>query len=609
MRTKILTLLIFIALPGVVLAGEARILSLSGNVEVRPSRDGQWASAKANMEIAEGGGIRTGADGAVVMLMPNKTKIWLKEKSSLEVEQRETLASRLALIFGRIKVRVPHLLRKEKFEVRTPAAVCAVRGTEFTMGSTEDGKMDLQVLFGEVKLKFTIPPQKGGTDFYIPQGQGIDSPEDGKAAKPVLLTAKIEREALENWNPGLKPDERLKGLQEKENDRAQIRSFALATANSENSVKSFLNVVKESDLEAGRTLTDVHGNLVRVDQRMIRPDPNEIQFFNLVKRPVYSDHNASVANGGFMYNGAQGVTNRLDYMQMTMAFSRDLPQRIEEWPSFFNNNSIKPSWASFVMANRTDASEIFFIAQGYKYDAPRDMLVNNPWVLDYDGAAPMLASNTDDRNVILTGVLKNDTGHGISAIDGLNRITNLQVHGVNGVGGLTYTNAARTSDTGIAVGGGGGNVVWAIKTANAVSYSEPKNRAANAPLVQYQADMYDVGNAHTAYMWSAKENYVIGNDGGIKTAGDFTSSSSDPFTLLKSIALESVMYIKQSKTTSQNVSTPGTITSNALAKADISDTDYFAYKGAGTNIDLVFIPDLMVAAVKRMLPAITNLKN
>lgn len=612
MRKKILSLCLFITLPGAIWAGEAKILSMSGNVEARQTREGQWGPASENMEIAEGGAIRTAADGAAVLLLPNKTKVWLKETSNLEIEQRQTLASRLALVFGRIKVRVPHLMRKEKFEVRTPAAVCAVRGTEFTVGTTEDGKMDIQVLFGEVKLRFVIPPEKGSAEFFIPQGQGLKLEEKGKPAKLALLGPKAEREALENWNPGVKAEDRQNELKQKENDRAQVKEFARVTTNSNNEVKSFLSVVKESDLEAGRTLHDVHGNLVRVDQRMMRPEDNEIQFFNLVKRPVYSNDNASYTGGsGFQYNGSQGVVNRLDYMQMTMAFNKDLPQRMEEWPSFFNGNDVDPTWASFVLANRTKADEIFFIAEGYKYDAGRDELVNNTNVVNYTAGAMV------DQNVIITGVLNNDSimgtalglGHSLSAVTTLDQITNLKFKG-DAAGNLYYLDGSGTP-TAYVIGGDGlgtGKVVWAVKTDQASSYSVPKDAPDNAPLAQYQADMYRIGTAGTDYIWFAKENYVIGNGGGIKTPKDFTDSSTDPFTLLKDNALESVMYIKGSVSNSQNG-----ITNNATAKADITLTDYFKYNsataGTGTNIDVVFIPDLLVAAVQRMLPAITNLKD
>lgn len=597
MRTNIFLLLIFIALPGVVLAEEAKILSMSGEVEVRPTREGIWIPAKDGMEIAEGGAVRTGAKGGAVVLMPNKTKVWFRKSTTLEIEQRQTLASRLMLVFGKVKVRVPHLMRKEKFEVRTPVAVCAVRGTEFTMGATDDGKMDLQVLFGEVKLKFTIPPQKGSAEFNIPQGQGLSTAEAGKAVTPVLLTAKNERDAMENWNPGLKPDERQKELQQKDTDRAQIKDFARAANNTENSVKNFLNVVKESDLEAGRTLSDVHGNVVRVDQRMVRPAADEIQFFNLVKRPVYSNNEASIARGGFAYNGAQAIANRLDYMQMTMNFSRGLPQRIEQWPAFFNSNDIKPDWSSFVMANKTKGDEIFFIAQDYKYDPARDELVNNEAVLGLPVSA--------DQNLLLTGVLVDD-GNG-SAIHKLNQITRLNIRDAagGGAGDVQYyrDDGGSPAWTTLPLA----QTTWAQKTPNAVAY-EAKETGANVSLWQYQADMYNVGNSGTDYLWFAKENYVISNGGGIKKVEDFTNSSSDPFSILKNTGLQTVMYIKQS-----NGNAPGSITTSALAKLDILDADQFAYNGGGagngTNVDLVFIPDLMIAAVQRMLPAITNLKN
>ena len=560
------------------LAAEAKLLSMSGAVEVRPAREGEWVSATDSMEIPEGGAIRTGAGGMAVMQLPNKSKVWLKENSSLEIEQRQTFSSRLALIFGKIKVRVPHLMRKERFEIRTQAAICAVRGTEFTMGANEEGKLDLQVLFGEVKFKFTIPPAKGPTQFNIPQGQGLTTAEEGKANKPVLLTAKAEREAMENWNPGLKPEERQKELQQKENDRAQIKDFARTTTNAENAVKNFLNVVKESDLEAGRTLKDVHGNTVRVDQRMVRPDANTIQFMNLVKRPSYADF-TKPANG-FTYNGG-AVANRLDYMQMNMGFNTALPARIEEWPSFFNSNSIKPTYASFIMAQK-EPTGIFFVAQPYLYIASRDELINNEQTLGLALA--------DDRDIVLTGFLTNDSVNNISAVEGLNRIARLEVTNDGAVtGGLKYT-----SDNTTKVGVTAGDVVWAqrLTTANGgLSYNMDAEDIGSDQLWSYNAERYGIGGQAGTKIWLAQESYVINNGGAIQTKNNIVSSGTDPFTLLKNVAGETVFYVK-------NDNPGGNSTYNKISPIDRIGT---------SNIDLVFIPDLMVAAVQRMLPAITSL--
>ncbi|HNW44475.1 MAG TPA: FecR family protein [Elusimicrobiales bacterium] len=589
MRKQIISLSLFVLLPLAAGAAEVKILSLNGSVEARQSRDGQWVAAAQNMEVAEGGAVRTNADGAAVLLMPNKTKVWVKDSSTLEIEQRQTLASRLALVYGRIKLRVPHLMRKEKFEVRTPAAVCAVRGTELTLETTEEGKMNLQVLFGEVKLTYAIPPEKGRSEFNIPQGQGLAIDEKGKSSKPVLLTAATERAALENWDPGLAPEERQKGLQAKENDRAQIKEFAKVTNNAESTVKSFLNVVKESDLEAGRTMNDIHGNLVRVDQRMMRPDNKTIQFFNLVKRPdyaAYTNTNAMAAAHGFAYYGG-AVTNRLDLMQMNVGFNKDLPQRIEEWPGFFNSNDVKADYMSTIMANKTDGN-IFFVATGAKYDALTDEMKNNANVLFGFGSS--------EDGVIVSGVLTDDAG--ITAAQGLNKISKLEfADNGSSDGQLKYTNG----NTSVIGGSAGGDVRWfqRANVASPTSYSYSSEDAGSDQIWNYSAELYHMGGvANTATnVWYTMESYVIGNGGGIKSKDDFTNSSSDPFTLLKNSGGEMIIAMKR------DTGVAGDIYTNRIDNG--SSGDRFSTK----NIDIVFIPDLMVAAVQRMLPAITELGN
>ncbi len=588
MRKHIFSACFVLALPALSPAQEAKILSLAGSVEAKTDRGSDWIPAAKDMQISEGGAVRTGADGAAVLLMPNKSRIWLKESSGLEVEQRKTLASRLSLLFGNMKVRVPHLMRKERFEVRTPAAVCAVRGTEFTVDTSAEGAMELKVLYGEVKLNFTVPPVKGEAEVYVPQGHFLKLDEKGKPAKQTLLTREQEYRALENWNPGLDPEERMAEIVEKLNSRAQIKEFAKVTTGAEQQVKAFINTAKESDLEAGRTLNDVHGNLVRVEQRLIRPDPQTLQFFNIVKRPTYKDYAYSSAAAaridghgtsfGFAYNGT-AVTDRLDMFQVNLVFDRALPQRIEEWPSFFNDNTIKPSYMTTVAANRTDQSDIFFVAEGWRYEAARDELINNAAVV---GAAP-----GNDEDVIITGVLS-----GANAVAGLNKISKLEVTDDGAVAGaLNYIGTDLAGRVGVT----NGRVVWAQRETSGgnlvAGYDKDANDVGSDQMWKFSAEPYLIGGLGDK-IWLARESYVIGNGGDIRNTADFTSSGSDPFTLLKENAAQVLMYIKQD---------------SAGAVNHASD---YAFGVANTrNIDIVFIPDLAVAAIQRMLPAITELGN
>jgi len=373
-----------------------------------------------------------------------------------------------------------------------------------------------------------------------------------------------------------------------------------------------------------------------VAQFLMRPRADEIQFVNLVKRPSYNAINNNSVNGGFDYRGG-AVDSRLDYAQMTMNFNQNLPQSIDEWPGFFTGQSVKPDWASFVTANKTKAGEIFFIAQLSKYDAVEDDLVSNSLVI----GLPTTAGG-GDRNVLIAGVIRNETG-GISAVDGLDRISRVQVkdegHATNG--DLHYT----VDDSN--VNGGLSEVKWAMRlNQEAIDAMDdgtaltPENGSANGiythyekegdpNMFNYNAEAYLVGNnKNKDVFWFTSESYVINNAGSMQKGDDLVNSSLDPFSIFKNVAGESIMSIKKSVGASAgtfvgvngdnttNWGTMNTWTTNAAAKADISGDDYFAYSrnnvttaGRGTNIDVVFIPDLLMAAVQRMLPALSKLKD
>lgn len=563
MRKKIiflLSLLFFTLSPFIVLADEAKLISFSGNVEVKISKDKDWAPATERVEIFESGAVKTGADGTAVLLFPNKSKVWLKESSNLEIELRQPSSNKLSLSQGEAKVRIPHLSRKETFEVKTRTVVCAARGTEYTLSTTESGDSNMMALFGEITVESLVKAMKA---IKVPQGHSFAVDETGEKIKIALLTKEEEEKGLENWDPGLTPEDKQKELKEKEKDREQIRDTSSAIARSEDAVRTFLVTVRESDIEAGRTLRDIHGNLVRVDQRLMRPDEKSLQFFNLVKRPEYR-----YTTHEFAYNGPGTVSNRLDLFQANIAFNQAIPDRIEDWPGFFSTESVKPDKLSIISANRTDSNNIFVIANLSKYDSTEDKLVNDIRVVkDAPG---------DSKDVLITGTTN---------YDGFNNIVKGNVSDAGANDGTTNISG----------------IYWAskVKCTSCTNNFEIKG---DPSLYNYRADPFRLGNNDTKdIVWLATENFVIDNSGGIRQVTDFTSSSSDPLSILKNAAAESIMYVKNS--ISNN---PAVWTSNDAVRSDVSNTDFLSIN---TNIDIVFIPDLAVGLVQRALPALTEVSS
>lgn len=542
-------------------ADEGKILSTYGKVEAKIDKSRDWAPAADGMEVLEGGAVRTGADGRAVLLLPNKSKVWLKESSSIELEQRKTMASRIALLFGSLKARVPHLRRREQFEIKTQTAVCAVRGTEFTVETNPEGALKMEVLYGEVKLNYLIPPESGDSQVSIAQGHSLTVAEKGKAGQDSLLTREQEAKALENWDPGLSQDQRGEDLKQKELDRMEVRQFAGKAGETEQAMQNLVVQVRESDLEAGRTLRDIHGNLVRVDQRMMRPDSSSLQIINLVKRPDYN----YAHSGQFQYNGGP-VPNRLDSLQARMEFNANLPENLADWPGFFAGDNVKPKMASLVMANQTDKNDIFVVATLAKYDSVKDELVNDSKVLNNSG----LPSFSDA--VVYTGNLSNEVS---AAMDKLNTLVSGKIVGQSG--GTVKDNS--------------GNLMYGLYWASNDPLRNYYDVSGDPKMYQYEADPFKIGQTGTS-IWLARENYVIDNGGGIRSVKDFTSSSSDPFSILKNTAGETIWYVKSDINVAQN------------GFNRVSTADHFT----GKNIDLVVLPDLGVAAVQRMLSAINEIQ-
>lgn len=135
----------------------ACVYDLGGEVSVqRPG--GAAEKARKGLALGEGDSLRTGAGAWCELLF--KDGSYVKLDAGSEVSMEKLLAGReeRVLSFAFLKGKALWMAAKikriaaSKFSVRTPTAVCAVRGTDFTMIVSTAGETSVGLYEGEVAL-------------------------------------------------------------------------------------------------------------------------------------------------------------------------------------------------------------------------------------------------------------------------------------------------------------------------------------------------------------------------------------------------------------------------------------------------------------------------
>ncbi|MDA8130725.1 MAG: FecR family protein [Elusimicrobia bacterium] len=157
MRIFLITALL--ALPAAMNAAEtACIYQLQGSVEVRKAGEEDWLKAVKGLPLRQGDSLRTGGRSWCEMLLRDGTFIRLDQNSETGAEELRADDEGRAFGFSFLKGRAVWLVAKLKgkvlsrFTVRTPSAVCAVRGTEFAVSVSTDGASQVGLFEGKVAL-------------------------------------------------------------------------------------------------------------------------------------------------------------------------------------------------------------------------------------------------------------------------------------------------------------------------------------------------------------------------------------------------------------------------------------------------------------------------
>ncbi|MDD5067938.1 MAG: FecR family protein [bacterium] len=336
---------------------------LLGKVSVMRS-SGQFMDAKLNMKIQEGDKVITKQNSSAQVLLGKDVKIRIAANSEFELKkdrlneanEKETV---LGLTFGKIWTSIAKLGKNEKFSIETPTAVAGVRGTIFVMKETEQGST-LYVGAGVVNFFSKLLNKEVNVD----KGFMITLGPDGKLGESRQMTDKDMQDMMSGIPVFFKQGKGLKSELKDEinNEKGNLEKQRDMTAK-----------LKSDDLTAGRTLRDIHGNVVRVEQMFRKKDKLSFQILNITKR-------------------ADGIA----YFDFTAIFNKELPDNFKNWGEFFQQDDVEMSRREIIMGAKKAAGEDVFKWTG-EYDPVADKFKDSYTV---NGKAYTSKTGNFDEDVI-----------------------------------------------------------------------------------------------------------------------------------------------------------------------------------------------------------------
>lgn len=124
-------------------------------VQIRDTGNVEWVEARVAYQLFDKDTLRTEKEGYAVLQLIDNSLARVRPNSVLvirgEPNARNGLNSRIQVESGEVNLRVEG--RVSQYEVSTPSAVAAVKGTEFTTRILEDGSSEFVVFSGVVEVR------------------------------------------------------------------------------------------------------------------------------------------------------------------------------------------------------------------------------------------------------------------------------------------------------------------------------------------------------------------------------------------------------------------------------------------------------------------------
>src|SRR5262249_41369019 len=131
----------------------AEVFSLEGKGEHREAQQSNWKPVVVKQNLFPTNYVRTLEKSRMAILLADRTQIRLTQNTQMQIKEVATPAggnTTIDLKQGRAWAQSKNPPRSLTME--TPAAIAAIRGTDWEMVVEEDGRSTLSVFSGEVEL-------------------------------------------------------------------------------------------------------------------------------------------------------------------------------------------------------------------------------------------------------------------------------------------------------------------------------------------------------------------------------------------------------------------------------------------------------------------------
>ncbi|MCX7715783.1 MAG: FecR family protein [Endomicrobia bacterium] len=261
------------------------IVELTGKVWCKPISQQVWIKSYVGQVLDENWVVKTEQKSKAVLLLYDGTKVVLSEKTEILLSHLDDASKKIEQKSGKVRFKISKLRPSSKFETITPTAVMSVRGTEFSVLVKDDLSTEVKVFEGIVNVR-TI----AGETIDLTANEKIEILPD----LPLPKIKKFEKQDFEETKSIIKEEIKAALIPEVRMDMTK-----------EQVQRAAAEELKLAEYQQGKSIIDVWGNRVRIEEYIVRKNmqPNQFKLVVLNERQ-----------------------HRFDYLTWIATFDKDLPE-------------------------------------------------------------------------------------------------------------------------------------------------------------------------------------------------------------------------------------------------------------------------------------------